>query len=660
MSRRWRRRPPTPRHCPRQADDVAALLAERIAAADELRSRPLGAGETDVDRLVAVVRTALGAHQPILPVFTLAAGAELAASAADRAALLGGDETARSRGCTGPASCAPSSTRCAACSPTPRPPAPTSSPTSPSPSSPTGPAPAGASCPSARRARRRPARSGIVAHAPGGFDPTRPLAGLFVDAWAEVIPSAEHTAGRRLPLRRPRRPPAPGDRARRAPRPASPSAGTSTTCSRRCRRRSASPGCARSRCASSTASPVSSRRCTCPTTTPATCASVSFKGLVDGGASGRQAAAARPTRGIRGKRHDRSHLEPADRPARPRAGQAALGRHLVAPRTAGADADLTAGLQALLGDPLWLIGRQWQFGELRGEDAGTPISAIVEVEQAPLSRLRRGSSGAPIDLVDESVPLEARIEAEPVPVPAERVRAEAGLQLLRRLAGAGLGTLRDPGRPAVGVRRGRIAGAGRSRPRRRAGRRRPAPAGRSRRRPAHRAAGRVRQRSGGGAHGLRRLAALVRRLLRARRRRRLEPAPPGVRLRGPGRAAERRGAAHRGGVHDRPARLARRRRHPRHARPGAGRARSARSPGRSGCPCRPGSPGCPPTGCGSSRTPGCTSAGSKPARPTWPGWRSSSSPWRTASTGSCCPSSSSPAPCTGSTSWRWSTPSARR
>ena len=75
----------------RQASDVAALLAERIASARELRSRPLGAGETDVDRLVALVRTALGPHQPILPVFTLTAGAELAASASDRAALLGGD-----------------------------------------------------------------------------------------------------------------------------------------------------------------------------------------------------------------------------------------------------------------------------------------------------------------------------------------------------------------------------------------------------------------------------------------------------------------------------------------------------------------------------------------------------------------------------------------
>ena len=103
-------------------------------------------------------------------------------------------------------------------------------------------------------------------------------------------------------------------------------------------------------------------------------------------------------------------------------------------------AELTPGLQALLADPLWLLGRQWQFGELRGEDAGTPISAIVEVEQAPIGRLRPGAEGEPVDIVDEAVPLEARIEAEWVAMPAIRIRAEAGLQLLRRLTAAGLGT----------------------------------------------------------------------------------------------------------------------------------------------------------------------------------------------------------------------------
>ncbi len=178
-----------------QADEVAALLAERIAAADALRSSPLDAGETDVDRLVALARTALGAHQPILPVFKLATGAELAASASDRVALLGGDETApvtwlhraglvraeleplcgllthaEAAGANTVADLTvaqlphrPGARWCEL------------------PFGAEGPPPAGT--------------VGVVAHAPGGFDPTRPLAGLFVDAWAEVIPSAEHTAG---------------------------------------------------------------------------------------------------------------------------------------------------------------------------------------------------------------------------------------------------------------------------------------------------------------------------------------------------------------------------------------------------------------------------------------------------------------------------------
>ena len=178
-----------------QADDVAASLAERIAAADELQVRPLAAGETAVDRLVAVVRGALGAHQPVLPVFTLTAGAELAASVADRAALLGGEETApvtwlhraglvraeldplcgllthaEAAGADSVADLAvgqlphrPGARWCEL------------------PFGAGGPPPAGT--------------VGVVVHAPDGFDPNQALAGLSVDAWAEVIPSAEHTAG---------------------------------------------------------------------------------------------------------------------------------------------------------------------------------------------------------------------------------------------------------------------------------------------------------------------------------------------------------------------------------------------------------------------------------------------------------------------------------
>jgi hypothetical protein len=109
-------------------------------------------------------------------------------------------------------------------------------------------------------------------------------------------------------------------------------------------------------------------------------------------------------------------------------------------------ADLTPGLQTLMADPLWLIGRQWQFGELRGEDGGTPISAVVDVEHGPISRLKPGApddtSTEAFDVLDESIPLEALVEAEGVPAPADRIRAEAGLQLLRMLSAGDLDQVR--------------------------------------------------------------------------------------------------------------------------------------------------------------------------------------------------------------------------
>ena len=109
--------------------------------------------------------------------------------------------------------------------------------------------------------------------------------------------------------------------------------------------------------------------------------------------------------------------------------------------------DLTPGLQALVGDPLWLLARQWQFDELRGEDGGTPVSAIVELEHAPLSRLHPGPPSADaatraVDLITDDEPLEPLVEAEATTAPADRIRAQAGLQLLRLLAAAGLDRLR--------------------------------------------------------------------------------------------------------------------------------------------------------------------------------------------------------------------------
>jgi hypothetical protein len=105
--------------------------------------------------------------------------------------------------------------------------------------------------------------------------------------------------------------------------------------------------------------------------------------------------------------------------------------------------DLEPGLQARIADPLWMLGRQWQFNEFQGEDAGTPIDVRLDVEQARLDRLRLGKAGqTPGEGVQDfqplARPLEVVVEAEAEPRFNLRMSAEAGLQCLRRLRGAGL------------------------------------------------------------------------------------------------------------------------------------------------------------------------------------------------------------------------------
>src|ERR1700716_2207543 len=82
-------------------------------------------------------------------------------------------------------------------------------------------------------------------------------------------------------------------------------------------------------------------------------------------------------------------------------------------------ADLQPALEAAIADPLWLLGRQWQFLEFAGEDAGTPIEVRVEGETALVSRYLPGPlrSDAPArarDYSSDALPVEVAVEAEPV------------------------------------------------------------------------------------------------------------------------------------------------------------------------------------------------------------------------------------------------------
>src|SRR4051795_1464431 len=56
--------------------------------------------------------------------------------------------------------------------------------------------------------------------------------------------------------------------------------------------------------------------------------------------------------------------------------------------------DPTPGLEARVHDPLWLLTRQWQFGEFTAEDAGSPVAVHVASTTVPVTDWSAGVDGA--------------------------------------------------------------------------------------------------------------------------------------------------------------------------------------------------------------------------------------------------------------------------
>lgn len=98
------------------------------------------------------------------------------------------------------------------------------------------------------------------------------------------------------------------------------------------------------------------------------------------------------------------------------------------------DPSLTEGLEARTADPLWLMARQFQAGEFRGEDAADPLLVRVVADSLPLARVRLGD-GPLLDAASVGAPLEAVVEAEPIRAgrAGSRVSAELGQALLDAL-----------------------------------------------------------------------------------------------------------------------------------------------------------------------------------------------------------------------------------
>lgn len=91
-------------------------------------------------------------------------------------------------------------------------------------------------------------------------------------------------------------------------------------------------------------------------------------------------------------------------------------------------------LRADLHDALWMLTRQWQFGELQGEDTGSAVFAKVQIETTRISRFKDRFGN--VTSYDNSIPLEAKVERMPVQYDL-RFRARAGQYWLKLLQQAG-------------------------------------------------------------------------------------------------------------------------------------------------------------------------------------------------------------------------------
>jgi len=64
-------------------------------------------------------------------------------------------------------------------------------------------------------------------------------------------------------------------------------------------------------------------------------------------------------------------------------------------------------LRAEVRDALWFLTRQWQFGEFKGEDAGSPVEARTAVRVDPLQHY--AVKGELAMAYDPAVPLETHV-----------------------------------------------------------------------------------------------------------------------------------------------------------------------------------------------------------------------------------------------------------
>ncbi|MGE0469553.1 MAG: hypothetical protein AB7L09_12305 [Nitrospira sp.] len=77
--------------------------------------------------------------------------------------------------------------------------------------------------------------------------------------------------------------------------------------------------------------------------------------------------------------------------------------------------DFTRSLRAEVGDPLWMLTRQWQFGEFKGEDAASAVTSRIAYQHEAIDRVEFQEGNA-FAFDPTTIPLETRVERERIPL----------------------------------------------------------------------------------------------------------------------------------------------------------------------------------------------------------------------------------------------------
>ncbi len=89
-------------------------------------------------------------------------------------------------------------------------------------------------------------------------------------------------------------------------------------------------------------------------------------------------------------------------------------------------------IKAEVHDPLWMLSRQWQFGEFKGEDTGSAIFAKIQIEHTRIKKFQPGNKDAEIAAFNPEVPLEKIVESMPFE-PGFKGRVQSGDYFLKLL-----------------------------------------------------------------------------------------------------------------------------------------------------------------------------------------------------------------------------------